>query len=541
MIKSLLSDKTVFLLLVLLVSCVNAQIIQPTPTDVQSPIVTTTPTSPTPAEPPTPQPHLSPVIYGPELEDFPEGINPLTGRAVADTSLLNFPAVLISISNMPVSARPQAGPGFAPWMFELYIGEGTTRFMGVFYGDVPRVIPNVKGGCKVRDEIMSPNGDWVGNRLWLDENENGQQDAWEVGVGGVCVNLLDAVSREVLAETSTDSNGYYVFDRPEGEFIIQFIKPDSYEFTKKDVNNEDRDSDANVTIGETQAIQTNSTASFWDAGLILAEEPIAISSPIVSGTPANWYIPSEAYIGPIRSGRLTYNQIGRMFPNSCLVYASAATDIGKRLDKCEIVFGVDRTTPNSALLTVTRLRELAKESLNPIQPVNYSGNYFSDSLPDGGEIANAINIYYHLYSQAGWQYDPISKSYLRYTDRADTTGELIPATERLTGRQLAFENVIVVFAEHGIFRLNQFDIDLGQGQKKPAYLFRDGKVFKIFWSTANRDWEKTTGLLRPMHFVGARDNLISLHPGRTWIHLVTPFSSVTEQGEGQWLVRFIEP
>ena len=530
----------VFFLFILAACGPPAIQITPTRTTTPTPTVVSTLTT-TPLLPSTPQPHLPPIIYGPEADDFPAGINPLTGRAVEDPSLLDLPAVLVSISNMPVTARPQAGPGFAPWIFELYIGEGTTRFMGVFYGDVPRVIPNAKGGCKIREEIMRPKGDWVGNRVWLDENENGQQDGWEMGVGGVCINLLDEVSREVLAKTSTDSNGYYAFDRPEGEFIIQFIRPDSYEFTEQNVNDEDRDSDADITTGETQAIQTISSASFWDAGLTLAEEPIATSRPVVTGTPPDWYIPAEPYIGPIRSGRLTYNQIGRMFPNSCLVYASAATDIGERLDACEIIFGVDMTTPNSALLTVTRLHELAKESLNPKQPVNYSGNYFSDSLPDGGETANSIDIYYHLYSQAGWLYDPISQTYLRYTDRADATGELIPATERLTGRQVAFENVIVIFAEHGIFRPNQLEIDLSQGQKKPAYLFRDGQVFKIYWSTANRDWEKTTGLLRPLHFVDAQDNLIPLRAGRTWIHLVSPFSSVTNQGEGLWLVRFVEP
>jgi len=533
-------QKILLLLLVSLFSaCAGAQDIQPTPTQAHTPIITITSTHPSATA--TPQPRLALINYGPEAKDFPSGINPLTGRAVEDPSLLDFPAVLVSISNMPVTARPQAGPGFAPWIFELYIGEGTTRFLGVFYGDVPRAVPNLEGGCRVREEIIHPNGDWIGNRVWLDEDENGQQDVWEAGIGGVCVNLLEADSREVLAETSTDSNGYYAFDQPEVEFIIQFIKPDSYEFTEQNVKDEDHDSDADPITGETTEIQTEATVSFWDAGLTLAEEPMATLSPVVTGTPPNWYIPSEPYIGPIRSGRLTYNQIGRMFPNSCLVYASAATDIGERLDKCEIVFGVDRTTPNSALLTVARLRELAEESLNPVQPVNYSGNYFSDSLPDGGETANSIDIYYHLYSQAGWQYDPISNSYLRYTDRADATGELIPATERLTGRQLAFENVIVVFAEHGIFRPNQFEIDLSQGQKRSAYLFRDGKAFKIYWSTANRDWEKTTGLLRPMHFVDAQDNLVPLRPGRTWIHLVSPFSSVTEQGDGHWLVRFVQP
>lgn len=533
---------SICLSILLLTNCGGRPAIESTPTHATTLVPTVTSTLTTLPSTSTPQPHLPPVAYGPELEDFPQGINPLTGGAAVDPSLLNLPAVLVSISNMPVTARPQAGPGFAPWIFEIFIGEGTTRFMGVFYGDVPRTIPNIMGPCKLRDKIIHPDGDWIGNRVWLDENENGQQDAWEVGVGSVCVKLLDAISRKVIDETSTDSNGYYAFDLPSSnDVIIQFIKPDSYTFTKQDMNDEDRDSDADIVTGETQSFQSNSTAPFWDAGLILTNQPVPRSSPVVTGTPPNWYIPSEPYIGPIRSGRLTYNQIGRMFPNSCLVYASAAPDIGERLDACEIMYGVDRTTPNSALLTVTRLRELAEESLNANQPVNYSGNSFSDTVPQGGQPANVISIYYHLYSQSGWQYDPISETYLRYTDLADTTGKLISATERLTGRQQAFENVIVVFAEHGIFRPGQFEVDFVQGQKKTAYLFRDGQVFKIYWSTQNRDWEKTTGLLRPLHFVDAQDNLVPLHPGRTWIHVVTPFSSVTKQGDGQWLMQFVQP
>ena len=186
--------KICFVILVLLTSCVKSQNIQPTSTATQTSAATSTHTQP-PTETSTPQPHLIPTDYGPELEDFPSNFNPLTGREVKDPSLLRYPAVLVSISNMPVTARPQAGPGFAPWVFELFIGEGTTRFMNVFYGDYPRTIPNVNGGCKVREEIIRPSGEWIGNRVWLDENENGQQDAWEMGVGGVCVRLLDGSSR----------------------------------------------------------------------------------------------------------------------------------------------------------------------------------------------------------------------------------------------------------------------------------------------------------------------------------------------------------
>lgn len=531
--------KICFVILVLLTSCVKSQNIQPTSTATQTSAATSTHTQP-PTETSTPQPHLIPTDYGPELEDFPSNFNPLTGREVKDPSLLRYPAVLVSISNMPVTARPQAGPGFAPWVFELFIGEGTTRFMNVFYGDYPRTIPNVNGGCKVREEIIRPSGEWIGNRVWLDENENGQQDAWEMGVGGVCVRLLDGSSREVRQEAVTDSNGYYAFENPDDEVIIQFVKSNSYKFTKQDVGDDDRDSDADIN-GETKVFQANDTASFWDAGLILTREPIPTKSPVVTGTPPNWFIPAEDYVGPIRSGRLTYNQIGGMFPNSCLVYASAAPDIGARLDPCEIIYGVDLYTPNSALLTVTRMRELAEKSSNPKQPVNYSGNLFSLNVPENGQAADVISVFYHSFSQSGWQYDPISQTYLRYTDKADATGVLIPATDRLTGRQMAFENVIVVFAEHLRFRHNQLEIDFSFGQKNPAYLFRDGQAYNIYWSTRNREYERETGILRPIHFVDAQDNLVPLHPGRTWIHIVTPYSSVTEQGDGKWLVYFVQP
>src|SRR5512146_1686779 len=177
--------RAMFLLLILVMNACSAQ--PPSPpvaTETSAPGSTPTFTA-VPSATSTPQPHLVPTTYGPE--DFPSNINPLTGRAVEDPVLLKLPAVLVSISNMPVTARPQAGPGFAPWVYELYIGEGTTRFLNVFYGDFPRAIPNVSGGCKVRDEIFHPKGDWIGNRVWLDENANGQQEAWEAGVGGVCV------------------------------------------------------------------------------------------------------------------------------------------------------------------------------------------------------------------------------------------------------------------------------------------------------------------------------------------------------------------
>lgn len=529
-------------LIALLGGCVDSQAVQRTPVESETsvPIVTNT-RSAVPSMPSvtaTLQPRLPVPDLGPDRKDFPPGVNPLTGRMVSDPSLLELPAVLVSISNMPATTRPQAGPGFASWIFELYIGEGATRFMNIFYGQYPRFIPNVRGGCKAREEIFRLAGNWIGNRVWLDENSNGTQDAWEVGVGGVCVNLRDGTGK-LLKTVSTDSNGYYGADvQSNGTYLVEFSLPDHYQFTAPDLGDEDHDSDADPVTGRTQLFTVDSTASIWDAGLVLSDDA-PIATPSVA--PPNWFIPNEPYVGPIRSGRLTYNQIGRLFPNSCLVYASAAWDIGEQLDACEIVLGVDKTTPNSALLTVSRMRELAEESLNPKQPVNYSGNLFSQSLPADGQPAGSIHIFYHAYTQSGWEYDPISQTYLRFTDQADGNGNLRPATDRLTGRQMAFENVIVLLAEHERFRHNQLEIDLSLGQKGWAYMFRDGQAFKLQWSTFGRGWEQSTGLMRPIHFVDAQNNLVPLHPGQTWIHLVTPFSSVTNQDNGRWLVRFVQP
>lgn len=516
-------------------------------TKANSPTATTTtaPTrTPTATISPTPQPRLPSVSYGPEIENFPSNYNPLTGRAVQDITLLDLPAVLVSISNIPVSARPQAGPGFAPWIFEYYIGEATTRFLGVFYGDYPRRISNVTGSCPVREKIFTPTENWVGNRVWLDENQDGVQKAWEAGVGGICVHLYDENSAEPVQSTSTNSNGYYAFDIPETEnsYFIEFVGTDNFKFTHQNIGNDDQDSDADLISGRTDSFRLSSADSSWDAGLILLETPVATPSPVVTGTPPAWYLPLDAYVGPIRSGRLTYDNINKMFTNSCLVFASAAADILAQLNPCRIVYGVDTSTPNSALLTVKEMRKLAEGNQVDGQKVNYAGNLFNETLPNSwGDAANSLFIYYHKISQSAWLYDPVSQSYLRYTDNADGTGVFHPATDRLSRRQQAFENVIVLQAEHAVFRHNQLEIDLGMSQKGFAYLFRDGRVRKIYWSTANREWEQKNGLLRPIHFEDIDKNPIALRPGRTWIHLVTPASAIKEEKDGEWIIKFIQP
>jgi len=72
------------------------------------------------------------------VPEVPPVINPLTGLPVSNLENLLLPPALVSVTNFPPTARPQAGLSYSPIVFELYIGDGMTRYLALFYGDSPR-------------------------------------------------------------------------------------------------------------------------------------------------------------------------------------------------------------------------------------------------------------------------------------------------------------------------------------------------------------------------------------------------------------------
>jgi hypothetical protein len=383
-----------------------------TPTDLPAPTSTSAPTkvnepSPTSAaivetEPQESDNLVSPVFTqasGPD--DFPEGFNPLTGLPVGDPSLLALPPALISVTNFPVSARPQAGLSFAPYVFELYIGEGMTRFLAVFYGQFPSI--------------------------------------------------------------------------------------------------------------ETQ-------------------EP-ADSTVITDNQPE---------IGPVRSGRLPYQAIRKMY-NGFLVMASASPKVEEVTTAYTNIFGSDDDDINSALIDVTKLRLIA-DAQNVEMGINLTGNTFNEVPPGGGQDAASLWVFYNYYNQVQWTYNFDKGAYQRFQDNADGSGEFTPATDRLTGDQLSFENVIVLFAKHEALNSDKtlIDVDLLYSEGD-AYLFRDGQIYPIYWTTLSREYEKSTGRLRPIRFTDYSGNPIPLKPGSTWVELVDLTTSFTEIQPGSWKARFYAP
>lgn len=73
---------------------------------------------------------------------LPPDVNPLTGLKVSDARRLERRPMVIKITNFPRSVRPQWGLNAADHVYEYYLEDELTRFVGIFYGqDAERVGP----------------------------------------------------------------------------------------------------------------------------------------------------------------------------------------------------------------------------------------------------------------------------------------------------------------------------------------------------------------------------------------------------------------
>jgi hypothetical protein len=456
-------------------------------------------------------------------------INPLTGLEVQDPSLLNLPTALVSIANFPALARPQSGLSFAPYVFEIYITAGGTRFLATFYGEFPEPEAPVVGNCTVRKEPFVQTENILGNRIWLDANQNQMQDAWERGVGGVCVNLYDA-NNNLLQQTTTDSNGYYGFNVSAGKYVIEAVKPEGLEFDQKDVGDETQDSDVDQATGRSDAVDITSTLLDLDVGLIQLNEPLPTSNL------------APPYVGPVRSGRLVYADIANFFQGSCLIFAYASSEVLVELPQCAFVDHI--LQGGGYMLEVDKMKELANERMDVLTPERYVSNIFSAIPPEGGAPASRLHVNFAWLNQSGWAYDAASQTWWRYVDDStvENVGILHPEVDRLNKRQLQFENVIVLFAVHDVISPTNLDIHLEQDWVGDALLFRDGQRYKIRWSTRATEAEVNSGIRKPIQFYYPDDTaLFPLKPGRTWVTVVTPLTTVTETSAGEWYLQFSQP
>ena len=107
----------------------------------------------------------------------------------------------------------------------------------------------------------------LGDKVFLDADRDGIQDAGEVGVAGMTVELTGAgedgtlgTADDITATTTTDANGMYAFtDLAAGDYKVTFTNlPEGFEFTTQNAGGDDAaDSDADPTNGMTQVVTLN--------------------------------------------------------------------------------------------------------------------------------------------------------------------------------------------------------------------------------------------------------------------------------------------
>ncbi|HSN76964.1 MAG TPA: SdrD B-like domain-containing protein [Anaerolineae bacterium] len=104
----------------------------------------------------------------------------------------------------------------------------------------------------------------IGDRIWLDEDGDGVQDAGEAGIANVTVQLYAADGTTLLATTTTDSNGNYIFAGLTPDDYV--VKVDTTSMPAGLAANPTYDEDGVVTAHETEVTlasgETYTTADF---------------------------------------------------------------------------------------------------------------------------------------------------------------------------------------------------------------------------------------------------------------------------------------
>jgi hypothetical protein len=129
----------------------NTPAVTNTPT--QTPTATFTPTpTPTATFTPTFTPTPTPTPNGPY--QYPEGVNPLTGKPYGSPEAMNRRNLIVKISNYPPVVRPQTNINLADVVFEVEAEGGVTRFAAVFRENMPDRVGSVRSARLLDTELI---------------------------------------------------------------------------------------------------------------------------------------------------------------------------------------------------------------------------------------------------------------------------------------------------------------------------------------------------------------------------------------------------
>ncbi len=141
----------------------------------------------------------------------------------------------------------------------------------------------------------------IGNFIWDDANNNGRQDAGELGVANVTVELWNANTNQLVDTAVTNANGNYTVVAPfSGDYRLRVLLGIGSSFAPKDagIATDQTDSDCNtagINLGYTDVFNIASnviSTVIYDCGLrgpyfaaTATTQPTSTPTPTPTGTP----------------------------------------------------------------------------------------------------------------------------------------------------------------------------------------------------------------------------------------------------------------
>jgi len=285
------------------------------------------------------------------------------------------------------------------------------------------------------------------------------------------------------------------------------------------------------------------------AGLAFAD--IVFNYYIGEGTDrflALFYGQDAERVGPVRSGRLVDIHLVSLY-QGILGFGSADYDtrevifgnLGRRAianleAPCPAFCGSDTHSVIGVYANSAALSDWYAQNASDNQRYDLSGMTFDETPPSGGKPGSQLMVLFNYYNRGEWRYDSASNKYLRWNEEIldEANFQMVPSLERLTGQQLAFDNVLILFVQYVELAPSKHEIEVlqnlsGQG----ALFFRNGQLFDGFWKVGNQD--------KPIQYFNAQGNPFPLKPGNSWVFLMGLNSTLVEKSPGQWESFFLLP
>ncbi len=263
---------------------------------------------------------------------------------------------------------------------------------------------------------------------------------------------------------------------------------------------------------------------------------------------ALFYGQDAAEIKPVRSGRLVDISLTHMY-QGILGFGSADGDtrasiyssLGRRAiinleAPCPAFCGADTHDVIGVSANSAEVSKWYSQNADDNQRYDLSGMAFDPNPPANGKPGDQVTIKFNYENIGEWRYDQISGKYLRWTEQAspDINPNLVPSLERTTGQQLAFSNVIIIFAKYIEYAASKHNVEIWQNTEgQRAVLFRNGQMLEGKW--------KANSHITPIQFLDNNNQPLPLRPGNSWIVIAGLSSTFKEINPGRWEMFFILP